>query len=282
MKSFIKRCFFFIAIAFPLISAESLYNYFTKRYERTVNGNEVYVSINKSKARKKTIVLIIGDSVGKQLYDNDTYNGDIYSEACNQAISVAGFFFLLNNFVKINHGQLPSQVLLIITPESFKNNLDQIYTFHYFLKPFYKAAYQKDFTPACWAQVHKIPLYYLSQMPFIVNTDWTPKYTPPTDTACKIISPISRDYLIKIKQLCDNNHMRFSILCPPVKQSKKIKMLAFSKAINEFEQCGLKTEFEDYFNNIEYKPDSLYIDNIHFKKQYIPIDYFKIVGRSSE
>lgn len=275
MDAFIKRLFLFIAIALPLISAENLYGYFTRSYERTVSGDEEYVSINKSKLRKKVTVLIIGDSVGKQLYDNNTYNGDIYSEACNQAISLAGYFFLLNNFVKTNRGQLPPQVVLIITPETFRNDLDQIFTFHYFLKPFYKTEYQQEYTTACWTQVHKVPLYYLSQMPLIVNTDWAPKYTPPIDTSYNLISPISQGYLIKIRKLCESNHMRFSILCPPLKKSSKDKTLAFAKATGEFERCGLKNEFENYFKHIEYRADSLYKDHIHFKKQYIPIDYFK-------
>ena len=46
--------------------------------------------------------------------------------------------------------------------------------------------------------------------------------------------------------------------------------------IYEFEKCGMKNEFIAYFKNIAYMPDSLFLeDHRHFKKQYIPVDYFK-------
>jgi hypothetical protein len=276
IKRFLLRLLLFSLVAFPFVTFRSLYAYYTKSYESTVYGSEIYVSVKKSKVKKKVKILIIGDSIGKQLYDNDTYNNDIYSEACNQAISMAGYYILLKNFIENNKNELPGKVLLIITPETFTNNLDQVYSYHYFLKPFYKAEYKKYFTPVCYEQIRKIPFYYTSQSPFILNTNWSPTYNTKKDTSFRFISPVSHDYLIKIKSLCVDNHIAFGIYGPPVKMANKNEIVQYSKSVNEFEKSGLKNELTTYFKNIEFLPDSLFQDHIHFKKQYIPADYFKL------
>ena len=277
IRKFLCRLLLFSTVALPLVSAESLYSYITKSYEQAVNGNEIYVSIKKSKVQKKVKVLIIGDSMGKQLYDNNTYNDSIYSLTCNQGISMAGYYILLHNFIEQNRNNLPGKVVLIVGPSTLRNNLDQAISYHYFLKPFDKPENEKYFTAACFAQIRKLPFYYSSQLPFILNTNWSPAYSKGDDpVSFRIISPISNDYLVKIRLLCSNNKMPFSIYCPPVTMANKKYVMQLATNIREFEKCSLKNEFITYFTNIAYMPDSLFMDLRHFKKQYIPVDYFKL------
>lgn len=277
IKLFFIRLLLFSIIAFPLLAGESLYFYYTKRYELTVNGNEIYCSIKKSKVRKKVKILIIGDSLGKQLYDNNTYNDSIYSLTCNQAISMVGYYILLQNFINSNKNKLPAKVVLIIGPSAFRNNLDQLFSYHYFLKPFYKPENEKYFTSICFQQIRKIPFYYTSQFPVIVNSNWAPAYNNRKDsTLFRFISPVSNEYLIKIKTLCSNNNILFNIYCPPMTMANKKKAIQLSANAGEFEKCGLKKEFIDYCRSIKFLPDSLFQDHVHFKKQCIPYDYFKL------
>lgn len=274
MKQFLCRLLLFGGIALPLLTVESLYSWYTKSYELTVNGNEVYLSIRKSKTTKKVKVLIIGDSVGKQLYDNNIYNDDIYSLTCNQAISMAGYYLLLQNFISRNRCKLPGKVILIATPGTFSNNLNQVYSYHYFLKPFYKPEYAKYFTAVCFKQIKKIPFYYTSQLPVILNSNWSPAYSDNNDSGVyRLISPISNDYLARIRSLCSVNNIVFNIYCPPLKTANRKQVIQLSANTGEFEKCGLKQEFTAYFKNIKYLPDSLFVDNGHFKKKYIPVDY---------
>ncbi len=121
LKKFVYRAFIFFIIAFVVLSAEIWYSYFTKSYEEIVNGSEVYFSIHKSRVKKKVKILVIGDSLGKQLYDNITFNGDIYSLACNQSISMAGQYMLLKTFIDENQNQLPDSVVFILYPGSLAN-----------------------------------------------------------------------------------------------------------------------------------------------------------------
>jgi archaellum component FlaF (FlaF/FlaG flagellin family) len=276
IKRFLLRLVVFSLVAFPFIFMESLYAYYTRSYKKTVNGNEIYVSVSKSKAKKKVKVFVFGDSVAKQLYDNETYNDTVYSVACNQAVSLVGQYILLKSFFENNKDSLPGKVVFIIMPLSFYNNLDQLFTYHYFLKPFYKEEYKKYFTGLCNEQIRKVPLYFTSQLPFIVSNNWSPTYNNTDKKNYQTISPISSEYLIKIKALCLQNKVKFDMYCPPVKEGNRKEMIHLAKSTNEFKQCGMEREFATYFSNIKYMPDSLYQDHIHFKKQYIPVDYFNL------
>ena len=249
--------------------------FFTKTYQDTVIGREIYLSIHKSKVRKKVKVLIIGDSVAKQLYDNETYNGDVYSLASNQAISLVGQYILLKNFIDNNQNNLPVEIVLIYVPQSFRNNLDQIYSYNYFLKPFYKSEYESMITDTCRNQINKIPLYYLSQLPLVVNTNWSPTYVKHGDPY-PFISPLSSNYLLKIKELCLKNHLPIKLLCPPIKASMFARAVAFSKNDILLKKTGLGNEFASYIKGMVVMPDSLYQDDAHFQRQYIPSDYYHL------
>ena len=143
MKKFILSCTIFLLISGIILSIKPNYLVLTGKYKVTVAGKEIYQSIFKSKQKKKSKKILLGDSVGNQLFTNTTNNDTLNSLACNQAISMAGQFILLNNY--LNSGNKVDTVLLIFTPFSFQNNLDQVFTYHYFLKPFYIYEYKPLF-----------------------------------------------------------------------------------------------------------------------------------------
>lgn len=257
----------FIALSFDL--------FLFKSYEDIVIGREIYLSIRKSKVKKKVKVLIIGDSVAKQLYDNETYNNEIYSLTTNQAISLAGQYILLKNFIDNNQGNLPGEIILIMVPKSFNNNLDQIYSYNYFLKPFYKSEYKSMITDTCQKLINKIPFYFLSQQPLVVNTNWCPTYVS-KDEPYQFISPLSTNYLLKIKELCLKNHLPIKFFCPPIKASGFANAIAHAKRHTLIEKSGFKNEFAYYFKSITTLPDSMYQDDAHLKREYIPTDYYNL------
>src|SRR3954453_12185057 len=100
IKKFIIKLSIFALISLPVLSFKNLLFYYTDLYKSSVYGPEVYRSIAKSKMKKKVKKLLIGDSVGNQLYDNESYNGSIFSLTCNQAISMVGQYILLSNFIQ--------------------------------------------------------------------------------------------------------------------------------------------------------------------------------------
>ncbi|OFX79042.1 MAG: hypothetical protein A2X12_05830 [Bacteroidetes bacterium GWE2_29_8] len=266
MKRFLIFSIVFLLIAIfllPITLRGLKYNFF---------GIETILSITKSKKKKQVKVLVIGDSVANQLFNNRECNDTIYSLACSQGISFVGYYLLLKNFLENN---LPNKVLVIFNPYNLNNNLDEIFTYQYFLKPFYKQEYYKEFTETTWQQIKKQPLYFLSQIPYIAYSNVKPQYTP--ELKEKYLSTINKDYMGKMIRLLESKNIAYKFISPPLSVNFKEYVDGFKR--EELDGSGMtKKQIEQYFNNIVFLPDSCFLDNVHFKnpilyKKYIPITF---------
>lgn len=262
MKKFIIKG---ILMALPLLGYyyyEPIYAIITQEYKTTVAGNEIYVSINKSKQKKDYKKLIIGESVANQLFPNTESYESINSLACNQAIGVVGHYLLLKNYTEA--GNKLDTVFMIYNPFSFRYNLNDLYTYHYFIKPFFRSAYKKELTKTVFKQVRKIPYFFLAHEPNILTSNWAPEYVSEDAVNYTFLSPIAKEYLLKIKDLSLNNNFELVILPTPTKISNKTEVESLNKS--EYENTPLNEEFERYFSNIAYYNDSCFLDNVHLKR----------------
>ena len=247
-----------------------MHSYLTNEYKETIAGSEIYRSINKSKKKTRYKKLIIGDSTANQFFNNREDNDSIYYLACNQAIGVCGHFFLLNNYIKA--GNLPEEVYMVYNPLSFANNLDQTFTYHYFLKPFYNNEYKPLMTCTVYNQIKKIPYYYLCQAPFILTSSWRPQYKP-EERDYTFVSPISCEYLRKIDSLCYEYKFKLYLIPSLVDKNKQKEIESFER--DEFEKEKYAQKLTIYLDNIIYLNDSCFSDGTHLKpsliKQYKPL-----------
>ena len=261
MGSVIKfsiQCLLFVLVT--IISSyifDSVYMNRHKDILRNYQGLEVYRSIYKSKKRVPKRKLIIGDSTGNQFFDNRHDDEDFYSLACNQAISLCGQYMLLNNFLVA--GNRPEEVYLIYHPNSFSIDLDSKFTFHYFLKPFYRKEYKTLMTENVTCQIQKVPYYWLASFPLINWSAWTPKYIP--DSYKKpSLSLISMEYLRKMFYLKEK--YRFNLYIVPTFVKESIPLEIDYCNINENK---VKDVMSLYTNNIHHLPDTCFVDNLHLK-----------------
>lgn len=247
-------------IAVGIFHIKSFYLLKGDRYTKKVFGSEVYHSIDKSKKKKKARKVLLGDSVGKQMYDNMQENDTINSLACNQAISVAGQYFLLHNYIEA--GNKIDTAYIFFTPFSFVNNLDQIFTYNYFVKPFYRDEYAPLFTPLVKQQVQKIPYSGIAWYPAILTNNWTPDFKT-TDPKINFISPISAQYLHKMSDLAKANHFKIVMVSAPVSYKKKPEVDLLNR--NEIAANGLQDEFKGFFESIIYLDESNFVDGTHLE-----------------
>lgn len=275
MIKFITQNILFLLLLSIFINIEPVYLLITNKYKNIVAGSSNYHSIKKSKERNKAKIIIIGDSVGKQLFDNYTCNDTLNALTCNVGISLVGQFILLKNY--INAGNKPKKVILIYTPFSFKNNLNNNYTYHYFLKPFYRKEYNQYFTETVKQQIQKIPYHLFCQYPLILTTNWAPEIKIKDEINFKFLSPISIEYIYKIKKLSLLHNFKFLILPTPTRDSyrSKIKKLIKNKNLEK----ALSKEFKLYFKHLIFINDTCFIDDVHLKKpkKYSEI-YKKIIS----
>jgi len=272
MKKFILNTILFSFLAFFFIEIFSLGLIYTNIYTYYLPGKEIYQSISKSKQKKNTKKLLLGDSVGRQLFPNSSNNNSINSLACNQAIGMVGHFILLNNY--INSGNEIETVFLVFTPFSFRNNLDQKYTFHYFLKPFYKNEFSNLFTENVNHQIDKIPFKDFCRVPHILATSWAPHFESMDKINYTFLSPISVEYLNKIKQLSVKYKFNLIILPTPTNINKKhlIDKLDRKEIVNN----NLTDEFKNYFENIIYLDSTYFSDGTHLINPKEFTEYYKL------
>jgi len=209
--------------------------------------------------------------MGGQLFPAGTNTDTINSLTCNQAISMVGYYILLNNY--INSGNKIDTVYMIVTPLYLGNNLDQVYAYHYFLKPFYIDEYLPLFSETVKKQINKIPYVYFCRLPFILTSNWAPDFVSKDEKKYTFLSPVSIEYLKKIKELGVKYKFKLIVLPTPTAISKKPLLEKMNK--NEIVKSNLSNEFNNYFENIIYLDDSNFVDGLHLKKPQKYTEYYK-------
>lgn len=271
MKKFFFNFFWFLLLFSIIIHVWPLYQLYTGEYKQTVAGAEIYRSLLKSKKKSRSKKVLLGDSGAYQLFPNTIENDTINSLACNQAISLVGHYILLNNYLQA--GNKADTVIMLFSPYTFRNNLDQVFTYHYFIKPFFIDEYKPLLTKTVYEQVDKIPFYQLSHYPIILTSNWAPDYIPNGNNYFTFLSPVAKEYLTKIKALSEKYHFSIEILATPLSITQKATNNKINK--NETLKTGLGKNFESYFKHIIYLPDSNFIDKFHLKHPERYTEYYK-------
>lgn len=231
------------------------------RYKNIVYGNEIYRAIAKSKQRTPYRKLIIGDSTANQFYNCKKDDPDsACTLACNQAIGMVGQFLLLNNY--LNAGNRPDTVYLVYTPFSFWDNLDQVYTYHYFLKPFYYDEYKPLMTSTVREQISKIPKYWLCHLPYILTTGWAPTIEN-SERHYTFLSPVCREYLTKIDSLSRYYAFHWEIVPTYVATHWHDTVRRFNR--QEYSHYSYAAKMDQYLDSLSYLDDTCFVDDVHLR-----------------
>lgn len=271
MKRFLYQCLLWILILFVL---EGII-YWTGFRFSTYNGTEVMRAIRNSKGKSGKRLLIIGDSVCNQLYPSSSEYPDAVSLACNRAVTMAGHFFLMNNYFASNEPELPDKVVVICSPAALQDNLDQ-FAFQYFLKPFYRKEYKPLFNDLLWQQIRSIPHYRVSVLPFVRISNFSFEYELEPEAGYALVSPLNRSYLEAMQALAASRNVEFQLLCAPARKQKETEILtAINKGVENRELD--ETLLSAFRASLTFYPDSLFVDEHHFIKGEIPDDPFGLI-----
>jgi len=261
MARFVIELIVFAILTATVSFIRPLYLVSTDGHFDILNGSEIYHSIRKSRGSFAPSTLILGDSVGYQLYPNIEMSSDFESLACNQGVSMVGHYIFA-----VEAGQRNPQidrVILILHPHSLRNNLDQGYTFHYFLKPFYNKRYLPYFSDLALAQARKVPYSKLIALPQIVTSNWTATtHVDAPDRNSGLLSPISKQYLIKLIDWAEERQIELSIQSPHVNRDYQAEI----ERLSEFDrkEQELQPWLDLYFDSIAYLPSDAFVDAVHY------------------
>jgi len=238
-------------------------------------GPEVYNAIvlsNKHHVGKDTIIL--GDSVAKQLITEGLgNNADVIDLTCGQAVSLAGHYALLVNALK-NNKQV-KQVYLLYHIFSLSNNLNQIFTFNYFVKPFY--AHKNNLFTSKTDEIIKSKPYWIlyklpitKVLPVFGNIDYTRKYPNKKFDNGLLLSPTSQEYICKMKSICESNNIDFKIYPTPLSVHHSMLLDSHNLFIDQVKAANLVNEFDGYLSKQIILSDAFYIeDYVHIKPEFV-------------
>ena len=279
MKRFISIvCIYFFCFLLIILIPEEYKIITNAELEKDVPGEEVRAAVrsSKTKTNKKIRKLIIGDSTGHTLYPSEkTYDG-VVSFACNQAITMAGHYFLLKNYLETNHENLPNEIIILFTPETFGNDVD-MFAYQYFLKPFPILEYKSLYTKHLYDRIKTIPLYWTANLPFIQTSGYTPRIAVPANEERENLSELSAEYLLKIDSITKRYNVPYKMLSTPVRDD--CKELTERRIEDLLRVCPeqLVQQMNAYTQSIPYYPSELFFDHVHLNDTETPKDYLGIL-----
>ena len=262
MGKFIVKSAIFVLSCVALVFVVEYIYYHYGNWRKNIEGWEVYTAIQNSKTKQGKKKLLIGDSVGMQLFPCNENNDSVALCTCNQAVTMAGFYMLMDNYLDSNKECLPEEVILLVTPLTLRNNIDE-FTYHYFLKPFRFVEYRDKYTNLLISRLQNIPMWWTASFPFIRTSMYMERYIPQEEVST-LLSPLALEYLQKMNDLAKANGIEFKIRSASVKDILRNDIESKWGAILDYPDL-----LQEYFVRLDYMQDSCYEDKVHFKKEVL-------------
>ncbi len=274
MRNFLKVILFLAVGTVIFLSIEMFF------FKPSPIGKKIYKVLSLSRKKTNCDEIIIGDSVCRQLFAPGK-RGKRQQLAANQAVSMVGHYILVANYIKSNPGRL-KKVTLVSVPMVLRNNLDQPWTFNYFFLPFYTKRYDVYFSPLVLSQLKRNKYHFVQKLPLVKrfvrkHPDMFPvNYSlltrPPfrfqgyLEQDSYYLSPISLEYLGKLRRLCREQGVDFRVVCPPLRKKFAVDY-TFMKI--QLRENGLDDLFQDYFAGMISLDDTAFADHVHFTAHYL-------------
>ncbi len=275
-----KKNNFYRSILFILVGIVIFLLLETYVFKQTRVDQEIYDVIKLADTAGPFPEVIIGDSVARQLFPTGPGKKSLYLTS-NQAISMVGQYILVDKYITRFPGQV-KDVIAILHPYSFTNNLDQKWSFNYFFLPFFTRENDRYFSPLVFSLMENCKYCYLYRQGFIkkfikkhlehFQVDFSSLDNHPFEftgysTVDRIyLTPIALEYLKKLDELCKQNQIKLHLFCPPI---SRVFNSDYSFMKIQLRENGLTEMFSDYFAKmLLLKDDAFKHDLIHYKTRY--------------
>lgn len=277
MRRFVSYIGIYVLLVIAIILPIEIYRMHISADDEKVPGSEVRYAekLSKKKINKKIKKLILGDSTGHALYPCEKEYDEVVSLACNRAITLAGHYFLLKNFIETNPDNLPQEIIVLYTPFSFSCDLDQ-YAYQYFLKPFPRKEYQHLYTDHLSQRVKSIPLYWTANWPFIHTSGYTPRMAIPASGRKAYMSELSIEYLHKMDSIAKVFDIPIRFCSSPVREDRENEVKKFTEEICQLSDSIVVRYIKQYVESIKFYPSDLFEDDVHLYDKEVPIDYLNL------
>ena len=239
-------------------------------------AKEVFWAKEKALITNQCTTVYLGDSVCNQLwseYDEDT--DGICHLGCNQAITLAGSYLLLKDYLENN--PQTENVYFLVRPQTLANDIWLNYSYQYLVIPFCDSDNMELLEPETKEELYKKFGKIFVESTFVKRTLLKDnllmkQYLEKVQKQPEImedhrISKTTEIYLRKMKQLCDEKNVELVVKPNPLSDKEQ------NYGWDEYEQDILSMGFDDilgeFIEKIPYYPVEWFKDDAHFKKEIL-------------
>ena len=244
-----------------------------------VGASEIKPYIEKVQTKDDTTILIIGDSVCRQMFNElQQYNADICIAGSNAAIAMTGQYILAEEYVE-NHPNA-TDIYMFLLPGSLRATFDTKWGYQYTVMPFaetdtlkllddntieaMESVYGKFFMkPLVVELIDKSAINRKLYLNMLADT----KEGYQQETSYEI----AEQYIKKIYDLCQENDIELHLYPGPVVESQRA---AIETMKEEYAKTWLYTKFPDYLDKVLFYPDEQARDGVHFGGEYASAEYY--------
>ena len=288
MKRFLGKIFGIISCIIVLFMVINFVYYKTDDISGLV-AFEVYDAINKTRETTEYTTVVLGDSVARQFFhpDYQKEDRDICFLATNQAITPAGNYILLEEYLKSN--PQTEKVYYVVRPESLTAGINFHYSYSYFVTPFFNDKFKGYLEVETISGIEKIfgKLWTTTEYAKWLLAKY-PKMLEMYHDICNSLNDVraisdewrfpdmSMTYLAKMKKICDEKNMELYILAVPLPEGYEFD---FKELERIMENSGLKKEYRMLYESIFYIEAEEFVDEIHLEKSYVQVNREQIIKK---
>lgn len=227
--------------------------------------------------------LIIGDSVANQIYEYR--NNEEYDVLCgNMAMTLVWQYIFVREYLANNMNA--EEVILCVVPEIFERNFETDHTYSYMMIPLIKSGNEDVLGNKEMESLSKMygSVFLTEQMVNFVgdsglNTklflnmvkkyyDIFPEKKREVEKKKSIDFMLSENYILKIKELCDKNNVKFKMIPNPIKDipENKEKLKILEKVYNKSPLYEINPKF---FEQVIFFEEKYFKDELHFTDVFL-------------
>lgn len=249
---------------------------------------EVYYAMDLASSKTEYSTIVLGDSVARQIFapDYQDESTTICYLATNQAIMTAGNVVLLEKFME-NNPQL-KEVYYIARPDSMDSNANFVFSYSYFITPFFNEQYLKYLDKdtvkeleyaygKIWTNNNFLK-WFLGKYPKMLEMYnesrqflWDLR---DTQNGKNEMPNMSLRYLKKMKEICEKNNLKLHFCSSPVQEDYKFNFEALEKRMDSE---GLTDLYEEFYRSVQRVEKENFIDGTHLSKDYLEQNRKKLI-----
>ena len=109
-------------------------------------------------------------------------------------------------------------------------------------------------------QVEAIPFYYLAHYRPVLTSNWSPSFEGVSDEK-GLFSPISKEYVLRLQQLCTQKGVVLQIISPPMNEEFRSQVIA---AREEFKALLGYVDSWHFYASSNFLPDQIHLTKFDF------------------